>query len=89
MSGRSFPLCCPFKYSLRYPVPPIIRSPPVVLDCDDVYSVFFERKKKLVRKFLYLQVLIFGAICRNRVGDSWIFWMQAASASEKRSAALP
>jgi WD40 repeat protein len=36
-----------------YPVPPIIRSPPVVLDCDDVYSVFFERKKKLVRKFLY------------------------------------
>jgi hypothetical protein len=24
-----------------------------MLDCDDVYSVFFERKKKLVRKFLY------------------------------------
>jgi hypothetical protein len=24
-----------------------------MLDCDNVYSVFFERKKKLIRKFLY------------------------------------
>jgi hypothetical protein len=51
-------------------VPPIIRSPPIVFDCDDVYSLFFERKKKLVRKFLYSAG---PNIWRNLSKPSWGF----------------
>jgi hypothetical protein len=41
-----------------------------VLDCDDVYSVFFERKKKLVGKFLYSAG---PNIWRNLSKPSWRF----------------
>lgn len=51
------PLCCPFNHFLRYPVPPIIRSPLVVLDCDE-------------RKFLYSAGPNVG---RNLSKPSWRF----------------
>ena len=41
-----------------------------MLDCDDGYSVFFERKKKLVRKFFYSAG---PNIWRNLSKPSWRF----------------
>jgi hypothetical protein len=38
---------------LGYSVSPVIWRPAIVLDCNNVYSFFFGRKKKLVRKFLH------------------------------------